>query len=121
VVFGRVLYRIGKTKSKEGNGMANEVIFKRKGRTYRLIVDGSDGFDCAGCAFFGHSCACPTRESDGFFACTFGDGKNHIFIETPPIKILRPIRIILSAIRDVFYFSATGQGRGNKHQKENNR
>lgn len=34
-------------------------------------------------------------------------------------KILHPFRKLVRAVIDVFYFSATGQGRNNKQQKDN--
>jgi len=32
-------------------------------------------------------------------------------------KILHPLHKLVRAVIDVFYFSATGQGRNNKHKK----
>ena len=93
--------------------MANEMMFKRNGRTYKLVKDGSETIECEGCAFWGERHACPERERDGFLACTSGDGINRIFRETMPPKLLYPFRKLVRAIVDVFYFSATGQGRKN--------
>lgn len=102
--------------------MANEVIFKRRGRTYRLI-ESKNEICCRLCCFYYNNI--DKLEFDrlcGVFSESEMDCTDlGYFRETLVSKILHPIRIILSAIRDVFYFSATGQGRGNKHQKENNR
>lgn len=40
---------------------------------------------------------------------------NEVMIKS---KLLYPFRKLVRAVIDVFYFSATGQGRLNKHQKD---
>jgi hypothetical protein len=90
--------------------MANEVKYTRNGRTYKL-VESKNEICCGLCCFYHQN----KEEFDklcGVFSesemdCTeFG-----YFRETILSKLLYPFRIILLAISDVFYFSATGQGR----------
>lgn len=100
--------------------MANEMRYTRNGRTYKLVEDGSETIDCEGCAFWGERHYCPARERDGLLACTLGDDINRIFRETILSKLLYPFHKLVRAVIDVFYFSATGQGRLNKHQKDIN-
>ena len=99
--------------------MANEVRYTRNGRRYKLVEDGSDTIECEGCAFLDgvaetEGAVCPRRKSDGFLACTLGDSINCVFIEEKSSKGIHPFRVVLSAIRDVLFFSATGQGRNQK-------
>ena len=87
--------------------MANEMMFKRNGRAYKLVESKNEIY-CALCCFYHpnkeEGCAVLTESE---MDCTDGG----YFIETIRSKLLYPVRKLIRVIVDVFYFSATGQGR----------
>ena len=87
--------------------MANEVKYTRNGRRYKLVLT-PETFCCKKCDLFVDGVGCIAID-DNDASCT--NENSGYFIETIPSKMLYPFRIILSAIRDVLFCSATGQGR----------
>ena len=87
--------------------MANEMKYTRNGRTYKLGESKSE--TCCGLCCFYH----PNKEEkcDVFSESEMDCTKVGYFRETLTSKILHPFRAFIVAIVDVFYFSATGQGR----------
>ena len=87
--------------------MANEMMFKRNGRAYKL-VESKNEICCGLCCFYHPNkeemCAVLTESE---MDCKDGG----YFRETILSKLLYPFRAFIVAVIDVFYFSATGQGR----------
>ena len=87
--------------------MANEMMFKRNGRTYKLVESKNETY-CGLCCFYHpnkeEGCAVLTESEMDCKDCGY-------FRETILSKLLHPFRKLVRAIVDVFYFSATGQGR----------
>ena len=91
--------------------MANEMMFKRNGRAYKLVESKNEIY-CGLCCFY-H----PNKEemcdvfSESEMDCIDCGYIDRYFRETILSKLLYPFRAFIVAVIDVFYFSATGQGR----------